>query len=139
MILAKRPRSDAEQRSRQSPPLAALLSRPLKWGDTVVCYNADFTGNLQLKTNRGKLEKKQVSSKPPDGDVQAYTWQDLTSKLKPPNWGRHLLSSSGAHLRLQSSLRDLQFKVADLDPFLCQRPYHAEYTSSRPITEVKQR
>ena len=23
--------------------------------------------------------------------------------------------------------------------YLCQRPYHAEYTSSRPITEVKQR
>jgi len=30
----------------------------LKWGDTVVCYNADFTGNLQLKTNRENLEKK---------------------------------------------------------------------------------
>ena len=25
------------------------------------------------------------------------------------------------------------------DPYWCQRPYHAEYTSSRPITEVKQR
>ena len=120
------------------PPCSSIV-KALEMGDTVVCYNADFTGNLQLKTNRGKLEKKQVSSKPPDGDVQPYTWQDLTSKLKPPNWGRHLLSSSGAHLRLQSSLRDLHFKVADLDLLLCQRPYHAEYTSSRPITEVKQR
>jgi hypothetical protein len=107
----------------------------LKWGDTVVCSNADFKGKLQLQTNRGKFEKNRGSSKPPDGDVQTYTRQDLTSKLKPPNWGRHLLWST------YNSRHpfDLRFKVADLDPLLRQRPYHAEYTSSRPITEVKQR
>ena len=31
------------------------------------------------------------------------------------------------------------FKKHAFDPHNCQRPYHAEYTSSRPITEVKQR
>ena len=30
-------------------------------------------------------------------------------------------------------------KKHTFDPPKCQRPYHAEYTSSRPITEVKQR
>ena len=33
----------------------------------------------------------------------------------------------------------LWFIKANFGTFLCQRPYHAEYTSSRPITEVKQR
>ena len=31
-----------------------------------------------------------------------------------------------------------QDKVATFDYCICQRPYHAEHTSSRPITEVKQ-
>ena len=31
-----------------------------------------------------------------------------------------------------------QHKVATFDCCICQRPYHAEHTSSRPITEVKQ-
>ena len=31
-----------------------------------------------------------------------------------------------------------QHKVATFDYCICQRPYHAEHTSSRPITEVKQ-
>ena len=35
--------------------------------------------------------------------------------------------------------REKWFKDSGFVTFKCQRPYHVEYTSSRPITEVKQR
>ena len=31
-----------------------------------------------------------------------------------------------------------RFKTTSFDHASCQRPYHIEYTGSRPITEVKQ-
>ena len=35
--------------------------------------------------------------------------------------------------------REKRLKNSEFVTFKCQRPYHVEYTSSRPITEVKQR
>ena len=57
----------------------------MKWGDTVVCYNADFTGNLQLKTNRGKLEKKQVLAMRLTHEIENVVLRLALPKMNSPD------------------------------------------------------
>ena len=52
--------------------------------------------------------------------------------------GVHLFPDAGG-VPAQLFDTDICLKKHLFGTFSCQRPYHAEYTSSRPITEVKQR
>ena len=82
----------------------------------------------------------------PPQTVSRPIFVNLLGKLTPCFQIREKYNSQTTTKILHLGKRKLQINVAALDTFYWifpsfprQRPYHVEHTSSRPITEVKQR
>ena len=69
--------------------------------------------------------------------IHTHTLTSLQKgELEVENWPQ---DSIFFQLLSTTAPREKWLKNSEFVTFKCQRPYHVEYTSSRPITEVKQR
>ena len=70
--------------------------------------------------------------------IHTFSTSHITTERGAGSWK---LASNSIFFQFLSTTapREKWLKNSEFVPFKCQRPYHVEYTSSRPITEVKQR